>query len=422
MKILIISYSDKGGGAAAGAVRLCEALNKAGVTAHIGVPYVRSDNPYVVELGRKRTFFLRVKDRLSRDYEKLVMRRFKSSNTILHSLNRFSLIDVDLINNSDYDLVNLHWICGNTLSARDIARIKKPVVWTMHDSWPACGAEHHPNVLEGDERYKSIYTRKNKPVSTKGPDICRKVWRNKYKYLHDYPINFSAPSNWEAQILRDSSLFGHRECRAIPNLIDSSIFKPLAFQEKNFLRTLYGLSESKTTLCFGAADDFTNKNSIKGAYYLIEVLKLLQNKDQFQLIVFGSASNDFEKEVGIKTLFTGFQTNPFVLSNFYAMSDIFLCPSIVENLPFTCLESICCGLAVVAFNQGGVPDIIEHKRNGYLAECYSIEDFMHGIEYCVNNLSALQSYSHSKAIRDFDSEETVKKYIDYFEEVIGKTK
>jgi len=420
MKVLIISYSDKGGGAAAGAVRLCEALNKAGVTAHLGIPYVRSDNPYVVEMGRKRTFMLRVKDRLGREYEKFVLKRFNSTNTILHSLNRFSLIDVDKINNSDYDLVNLHWICGNTLCARDIARIKKPIVWTMHDSWPACGAEHHPNVLEGDERYKSAYTRKNKPVSTKGPDICKRVWKSKYKYLHSFPISFTAPSNWEAEVLRNSSLFSNKECRAIPNLIDSDVFKPLTYQEKSFIRSMYGLSDSKITLCFGAADDFTNKRSLKGAYHLIEALKLLPNKDRFQLVVFGSSSNDFEKEVGIKTLFTGFQTNPVVLSKFYAMSDIFLCPSIIENLPFTCLESICCGLAVVAFNQGGVPDIIEHKRNGYLAECYNIEDFMNGIEFCVSNLPSLQSYSHSKAIRDFDSKETVQKYIEYFEEVIRK--
>ncbi|MCQ2577013.1 MAG: glycosyltransferase [Treponema sp.] len=422
MKVLIVSYSDKGGGAAAGAVRLCEALNKAGVTAHIGVPYVNSDNPFVVALGKKRTLLQRVLGRLGREYESFKLKRFNSTNTILHSLNRFSLIDVDLINSSDYDLVNLHWICGNTLCARDIAKIKKPIVWTMHDSWPACGAEHHPNILEGDERYKSIYTRQNKPASTNGPDICRRVWKIKYKYLHDFPISFSAPSNWEAEVLRNSSLFGDKECRAIPNIIDSKVFKPLTYQEKFFFRSQYGLSENKITLCFGAADDFTNRKSLKGAYHLIEALKNLPNKEKYQLVVFGPSSNNFEKEVGIKTLFTGFQTNPAVLSKFYAMSDIFLCPSIIENLPFTCLESICCGLAVVAFNQGGVPDIVEHKKNGYLAECYNIEDFMHGIEYCMNDLSSLQSYAYSKSIRDFDNGNTVQKYIEYFEDVIRKHK
>ena len=61
-------------------------------------------------------------------------------------------IDVNWINQFDCDVVHLHWINNNMLSIRDIARIKKPIVWTMHDRCPCCGVEHHPNVLENETR------------------------------------------------------------------------------------------------------------------------------------------------------------------------------------------------------------------------------------------------------------------------------
>ena len=78
------------------------------------------------------------------------------------------------------------------LSIKDISKIQKPIVWTTHDSWICCGAEHHPNILENDSRYINGYSKKNKPLTTKGIDICKKIWLKKKKYLNKKNITFIA--------------------------------------------------------------------------------------------------------------------------------------------------------------------------------------------------------------------------------------
>ena len=162
MKVLIVNVSDVGGGAAIAGLRLVEALNMHGIEAVLGVPNKKSDSPYVIELPKKRhCFFYRFWRELCDNFWKSkslkfltqrLKRKFVTTNTILHRKNFHSQTDINWINNSDFDIVNLHWICG-VICNKDIAKIKKPIVWTMHDTWPFCGAEHYPNVLENDVRY-----------------------------------------------------------------------------------------------------------------------------------------------------------------------------------------------------------------------------------------------------------------------------
>ena len=172
MKILLINFTDAGGGAATAALRLTTALNDAGVYARLGVRDKKTSSTYVIELPkRKKSLILKILKKIS-NYSSTVFspvtkyfkRRFSTTNGILHTDNFKSETDINWINSSDFDIVNLHWING-TICNKDIARITKPIVWTMHDSWPCCGAEHHPNVFEGDTRWQTGYTKENKPVT-----------------------------------------------------------------------------------------------------------------------------------------------------------------------------------------------------------------------------------------------------------------
>ena len=418
MKVLIVSNTDAGGGAANGALRLCECLNRVGVSSTLLVVKTQTSSRFVTVGLCKKSLLKKVMYRLYSYVERYFFKSFSTTNTIQHSLNFISNIDVDYINNTDCDIVNLHWICFDTLNAKDIAKINKPIVWTMHDSWPACGAEHHPNILENDERYKQKYTRLNKPKSTKGVDLCRIAWKYKYKHLHNKKITFTAPSEWEANVLRQSSLFGHRKCVRIPNLLGQEVFKPVSVETKKSLRLIFGLSENKRTICFGAAGFGTTKSDLKGGWYLKEALTNLQHKDLYQIVVFGPKQGVLFDNLGIQVLYTGFQTNSEILSKFYGMCDVFVCPSIIENLPFTILESMSCGLAVVGFNQGGIPDLIQHKKNGYLAKCYDFMDLKSGIEDCFENLNVYQNESLEIVKKDYDSDIITKQYIDLFKEVI----
>lgn len=424
MKILLVNFTDVGGGAAIASVRLVNALNEHGIYARLGVSSKKSANPYVFELpAKKHCLIFKLFQKCHSYTQKLfapILKRFpnplkfKTSNGILHTTNFHSDTDINWINNTDFDVVNLHWING-VICNKDIAKITKPIVWTMHDSWPCCGAEHHPNIIEADTRWKDGYYRYNKPLSTKGIDLCRKVWNQKKKYLENKKIVFTAPSRWEHDVLKTSALFCQSKCDIIPNIIDHTVFYP---RDKKIVRNLMGIPSDKTIIGFGAAYDIDNPKSMKGSYYLIEALKKIKNSENFFLVIFGPASDIFTSHIKLPFFASGYISNPSILANIYSLCDVVINPSIIENLPTTCLESICCGVPVVAFDVGGTRDIVVHKETGYLATPYKSEELALGVEWCVENLIKLSKKCIEKAIKDFAEEDNVKKYINVYEDTI----
>lgn len=423
MKVLLINTTDTGGGAAIAAVRILNSLNKNGIYARLGVEIKNSNNPNIFELPKKKNKLLKkilykTIGYLGRVFHPIIkflpkFNNFKTTNEILHSTNYKSETDVDWINNSDYDVINLHWISG-TICNKDIAKITKPIIWTMHDTWPFCGAEHYPNILEHDERYKHPYTRNNKPNSTKGIDLCRKVWLQKNKYLSNKNITFISPSNWEAECIKESSLFSKNKCYVIHNVIPSDIYKK---KDKQSIRKLLNIPDNKKVLGFGAAYGINNPRSVKGSFYLLQALQQLKEPASYFLLVFGDAKEEFTSKISIDYQSMGFVSNPIVLSLFYNACDVFICPSIVENLPNTCLESLFCGVPSVAFNSGGTKDIVEHKNTGYLAKPFDVNDLANGIEWCANN-KILSKNCIEKALIDFDEKEIIQSYVKTYSSVL----
>ena len=422
MRILLINYTDVGGGAAIASIRLVQALNKHGVYARLGVKEKKSANPYVFELPKKRTlktvkskkYFDFFKEKITEKFYGVII---KTTNYIKHTTNFHSSTNIDWINNSDYDIVNLHWING-VICNKDIAKIQKPIVWTMHDSWPCCGAEHHPNVMDDDIRWKEGYYRHNKPVTTKGIDLCRKVWEQKKKYLGKKNIVFTAPSKWEYDILKSSDLFSHCECEVIPNIIDHSVFYK---RDKISARKMFGIPLDKTVIGFGAAYDIDNPKSMKGSYYLIETLENLKNPEDFFFVIFGPASDKFTSRITIPFFSSGYISNQSILATIYSLCDVVINPSLIESFGLTCLESICCGVPVVAFEVGGIKDIVVHKETGYLATPYKSDELAKGVEWCMENIEQLSKKCVEKAKKDFDEEETVKKYIYIYREAFNNS-
>lgn len=419
MKILLLNYTDAGGGAAIAAYRFAYALHSAGHKVTLGVADKRTASPLVKDLSFKRTFFQKVQKKLRSKIEEFLSKHSETSNKIQHSLNIYSRINIDDINKSDYDIVHLHWVNNNMISVRDIARIKKPLVWTMHDSWPFCGAEHHPNILENDERFITGYTTHNKSDTTHGFDICKIIYDLKKKYLQKLPIHFIAPSRWESDCLKNSALFGEQKCTVIPNIIDKDIFYPVA--DKNLVKKIFNIPLHKKIIGFGAAYDIDDLKSIKGGFYLLKALKKIKNPEDYHLVIFGPASQRFTAEVKIPAFYTGYIASPVILAAIYNCCDMFVCPSVIENLPYTCLEAICCGIPVAAFNTGGIPDIVEHKYNGYLAEPFDTDDLHRGIMYAFDNLKNLSENCIKKAEKDFDTETSVKKHIEVYKKVLSNS-
>lgn len=415
MKILMLNTYDTWGGAANATYRLAEALRNNNVDVEIGVLKKRSNSTFVYELKRKTglkiifDFFIRI-------FRKILCHFFSSTNQIHTSCDLISKIDINWINNSNYDLIHLNWIHEDMLSIKDIGAIRKPIVVTLHDSWFCCGAEHHPNVLENDNRWQLGYTKMNKPKTTKGPDICRLMWKLKKNYWKRINPLFIAPSSWEKDILVTSALFKNSFCTVIPNLINHNDF--FKIQNPN-LRQEFSIPNDKIILGFGASYGVDNPNSIKGTYYLINALKMLPDSQKYYLVIFGKSSENFTKHLDIPFFESGYIIDNKLLVKIYNMLDIFLNPSIIESFGLTTMEAMCCGVPTVAFNTGGTTDIIEHKKNGYMAMPYSSEDFMNGIQFCSQNLIRLKEQCLLDSNVKFDNRYVVDRYIDIYKQALS---
>lgn len=428
MKILHLNYTDAGGGAAIAALNLVTEQNKSCVEAKLGIIKTQTASPFVFSILKNKTFVANLIDKFNLElryvfiYLKFFTSSspflfFKTTNSILHSKNNKTLADIKLINNSDFDIVHLHWINADMLSIKDIAKIKKPIVWTIHDTWPFCGAEHYPNILENDKRYQAGYYKNNKPKSTHGIDLCRKVWNKKRKYLQKKDIVFISPSTWERDCLKQSKLFSVKQCFVIPNIIQKDVFKPL---NKVEIRNLLQIPTDKKIIGFGAAYDIDNPKGVKGSYYLLQLLQKLPVPDDYFLVIFGSISADFISKISVPFFASGFIYNPIFLAQLYNACDVFILPSLIENLPTTCLESICCGVPVTAFDVGGTKDIIKHKSNGYLAIPYNVDDLLKGVEYCIENYESLSVNCLEKAKKDYDNDKIIKQHLEVYESILSK--
>jgi glycosyltransferase involved in cell wall biosynthesis len=305
------------------------------------------------------------------------------------------------------------------ISIENISKIKKPIVWTMHDTWVFSGAEHYPNVLEQDTRFIEGYSKRNKPKTTSGPDICRKTWERKRRSWKNIKFNFVSPSNYEKDAFDKSSLFRNSPsaCMVIPNIVPENIFRTT---DNEMLKELYQIPSDKKVIGFGAAGVATDKKSIKGEYLLLDSLKKISKKFNYHLVIFGDNNNLFSNELDISTFSTGSISNPYILAGIYNLCDVFVCPSLLENLPNVCLEALFCGIPVAAFNTGGIPDIIEHKKTGYLAQCFDTEDLLNGILYCIDNYDELSHNALIKAQKDFNNKTIVQKHIDLYKSVINQ--
>lgn len=420
MKILNVSYSDVGGGAAIAALRLTEALRASGHEAVLGVVERHTPSEYTLVLPTKRRIKDRVARRLMGKLERFLLGRFRTDNRILHSLNLFSRVDVDWINASDFDVVHLHWINHDTLSVPDIGKIKKPLVWTMHDSWPVCGAEHHPDCLRDDTGYLDGYARRPKgaglSLDTRRMNLLRKNAR-----WDSLSISFIAPSLWEEGILRSSFLFkAHPAWRSarIPCIVDANRFRPL---DRPAARSVLAMDREAVVIGLGSAYSTSGGFDLKGGHLIKPVIEDLsaRNPDmKLVLLVFGPVTRGFVETVGVPVFPAGFVANEAMLNLLYNCCDVFLCPSIVESFGLTVLEAANAGVPSVAFKATGVVDLVEHRATGYLAEPYKAEGLADGIEWCLANPDA-GAAARLKALRDFNPADIVKTHLEYYSQAMS---
>ena len=389
MRILIVNTSERTGGAAIAAGRLTEALKSHGIKAKMLVRDKQTDRISTVALGggwkQVRKFV----------WERVVI-------WINSHYRRERLFSVDIANTGnditrlpefkEADLIHLHWINQGMLSLKVIRKILasgKPVVWTMHDMWPCTGICHHARTCTAFHSEcgacPMIYSQKRKDLSTR-------IFRQKQRLYASGGIHFVTCSHWLEGMAKQSALLANQPVSVIPNPISTTLFHPMKHTEAR--RKLALPTEGKLIL-FGSVK-LTDKR--KGIDYMVEACRLLAKqhpalKEQLALVAVGMHAAELQPLVPFKVHNMGYVREEHQLAEIYNAADLYVIPSLDENLPNTIMEAMACGTPCVGFPTGGIPEMIDHLKNGYLTKEHSAEQLAEGI-YTLLTTPAYESLSH----------------------------
>lgn len=275
------------------------------------------------------------------------------------------------INASPCDLVHLHWVCGGMMSIEDIGRIRKPIVWTMHDMWAFCGSEN----IAFDDRYVSGYRRDTRPPQESGVDLNAWAWRRKQRAWRT-PARIVAPSRWMESCVSRSALMAGWPVSVVPNPIDTDVWSP---RPRDRSRHTLGLGPDERVLCVAGIDGAVSPH--KGYDLLLDALHLAAATVPVTVLVIGHTGSWQPRVAGVSFRFLGLVNDDALLRDSFCAADAMIVPSRIDNLPNTAVEAASCGIPVVAFDVGGLPDIVVHRVTGYLARPFDVADLACGIDW-----------------------------------------
>ena len=419
MRVLIINTSERTGGAAVAASRLTEALKNNGVRVKMLVRDKQTDQINVVALKRNW----------------LMVWKFIWERVVIWQANRFrrnNLFAVDIANTGtditslpefiQADVIHLHWINQGMLSLHDLKKIfqsGKPIIWTMHDMWPFTGICHYSKDCIN---YQSNCH--NCPFIFRGGskhDISHRVFRQKKKLYTLSPITFVGCSKWLAGKAKEGALTeGHRVTN-IPNPINTNLYRPRNMAEA---RIKVGLPLNGKFILFGS---FKITDKRKGIDYLIGACNILMEKhpelcQSLGIVVFGKDSDTLKELVPFPVYALDYVTNEHDLVDIYNAVDLLAIPSLEDNLPNTVMEAMACGTPCVGFNTGGIPEMIDHLHNGYVAQYQSSADFANGIYWTLqeSEYQTLSDEAARKVANKYSERTVARKYIDVYNQVTGQ--
>jgi glycosyltransferase involved in cell wall biosynthesis len=412
MRVLHLSYSDLEGGAARAGFRIHHAVKQVGVESRFAVTKACSNESEIIT---NCFFFEKIKNKFRRLIASGARQFLTTQNPVIHSPSIINSNLPKILNKIDVDLIHLHWFGFETLSISDIAAIDKPIVWTLHDMWAFCGAEHYSS----DDRWRRGYHKKNRILSEKGFDLNRWVWMRKKK-IWKRKINIVTPSAWLAHCVRESALMHDWPTDVIPYHINPFRWQPVS---RTLARQMFNLSQDANLILFGAAGGVTDPR--KGFDLLQEALVSLKNNGkEFELVIFGQSQHIKQLGDCFKVHYAGNIVDEVAMSVLYSAADVYVLPSRQDNLPNTGLEAHSCGIPVVGFNVGGVPEIVDHMKTGYIAQPFDTKDLSNGILWVLENVNKdnnIRTAARSRALSEWSAEVVGNKYQELYRRVTGKT-
>ena len=339
---------------------------------------------------------------------------------------RQHLFEVDIANTGaditklrefqEADIIHLHWINQGMLSLsgiRQILRSGKPVVWTMHDIWPATAICH---VTLGCRHFTSqCHHCRLLPGGGSRNDLSTTIWQKKRRMIENESIYFVACSHWLESEAKKSALLDGQKVTSVPNPIDTHIYKRGNKQEA---RQRLGLPLDKKLILF-ASQRVTNEN--KGMGYLVEACRQLADIPQLGVVILGGHAEEVVSQLPIESFPLGYVNDEQRIVDVYRAADVFVLPSLSENLPNTIMEAMACGVPCVGFRVGGIPEEIDHKKNGYVAEYASALDLAKGIRWILSeaDYERLSEQAVHKVVHSYSQRSVASQYMEVYNQALA---
>lgn len=372
IKVLHVVAGSIQGGAAKGALNLHLGLREIGISSRLLVQnggYEGEDGVYSLNGGAVRT----IERKLVNGLEKGLFGYFGKQKGQVFSSGQFGQRITSHSLFEWADIINLHWVTAGMLNLRQIEALEKPVVWTMRDMWPFTGGCHYSmgcmKYTTGCGNCPMLKRAGNNDVSSWGA-------HHKSKILSKPNFHFVGITEWVTNSFLESYVakgVKNSQVSTIDNCIEDQSFFP---EPVLAVRTELGLPLNSKIVLSGAV----NNNSLyKGGSYLSSILTRIQNRQDVEVVVFGSAENKVE---GCR--YVGYIKDDAVLRKYYSAADVFVAASVQEAFGKTIAESMACGTPVVAFNDSGPATMINHAVDGMLADPHSIQSFVDAINSLLN--------------------------------------
>ena len=308
------------------------------------------------------------------------------------------------------DIIHLHWVGGEMMSLSEMAKLPSPTVWTCHDMWPFCGAEHYSASRRFVEGYK--------PATR--TDVDAIIFQRKLKFWRNWRPTLVCPSNWLAGEAAASMLMRQKPRAVIPNTLDVEVFRPCDRAEA---RRRFGLPADGHMILFGAASG--RADPIKGFDLLEAAISRLPGltSGDFFLATFGSRNSGRSHVAGLPAYDIGRLRDPERLAMLYSAADVFVAPSRMDNLPNTLLEAQACGLPCVAFDIGGMRDIIAAPEHGALVPSFNVDVLAQEIISVIVNANDTRLAAIRRgAVRRFGHEKVVTQHIELYRHALEQAK
>lgn len=398
MKVLLLN-TYAGGGAAVACRRLKNALDQTSVDARI----MNAD-----QAGNRWPFYAERLSFLPYERDKSVRFAFSLAN-FGKDISRHPLVQ-------EADVLHLHWINQGFLSLQGIEQLSllgKPIVWTLHDMWAFTGGCHYSRSCMNFQQSCGNCPYLRNPAPN---DLTNRIWKRKKKH---YPtgIQYVTCSEWLAGIARSSSLLKDESVISIPNPIDDSIFQIVENQEKRKFWLSKNLNPDIPKLLFVAMNVAEER---KGFRFLVEALSTLKSEHPdlpLDIIVMGKAQPETLSVLPYPVHALGMIQAQEELALVYGASDVFVIPSLEDNLPNTVMESLACGTPVAGFETGGIPEMVGHLEQGYIAPQGDSRKLAEGIYWILQlaDTPQLRSNALEKVAANYTNKVVAARYMEVYE-------